>query len=159
MPELHERKTFKKGTVIFREGDLGNAMYDIRWGTVGVYSKYGTPEQKKLTDLGPGEYFGEMGLLEYLPRSATVVALEDKTQVIEITLDGFSEYFNKQPAKIVSIMEHLCQRLRLLTVDYVDACNVVDEVIGSKDAFRMLDAGLQKRMTAVSSKYRSASGR
>ena len=40
-----ETKTFKKGEVIFKQGDLSDCMYDILWGEVGIYANYGTPEE------------------------------------------------------------------------------------------------------------------
>ena len=83
------KATFKKGEIIFRQGEPGNCMYDIHWGRVGVYAEYGTANEKKLAELYPGDFFGEMGLLEQSPRSATVVALEDSTQVSAIMESDF----------------------------------------------------------------------
>ena len=52
--------SYKKGEIIFREGDPGNCMYDIFWGRVGVYTGYGTPQEKKLAELKTEDFFGEM---------------------------------------------------------------------------------------------------
>ena len=59
-----ETKTFKKGEVIFKQGDLSDCMYDILWGEVGIYADYGTPEEKLLTTLETERFFGEMGMIE-----------------------------------------------------------------------------------------------
>src|SRR6266850_1027047 len=57
------------GTVLFREGDRGQTMYVIRSGKVNISKRIGDSEIT-LAVLGPGEFFGEMALLEGLPRSA-----------------------------------------------------------------------------------------
>ena len=52
-----ETKTFKKGEIIFKQGDLSDCMYDILWGQVGIYADYGTPEEKLLTTLETERFF------------------------------------------------------------------------------------------------------
>ena len=81
MERKRDIQTYKKGQVIFKEGDKAECMYDIRWGSVGIYANYGTKEEKLLTKLSTEEFFGEMGLIDDQPRSATAVALEKDTRV------------------------------------------------------------------------------
>ena len=69
-------KSYDKGAVIFRQGDPGDCMYDIQFGKVGIFDHYGEPDEKKIADLYIDQIFGEMGLLDHAPRSATAVALE-----------------------------------------------------------------------------------
>ena len=40
-------QTYKKGQVIFKEGDKADCMYDIRWGSVGIYANYGTKQENR----------------------------------------------------------------------------------------------------------------
>ena len=87
-----EKQNFNKGEIIFKQGQFATTMYDICAGTVGIYAAYGTAEEKKLAELGEGEIFGEMGLIECYPRSATAVALKDGTLVQEINAQEFSEF-------------------------------------------------------------------
>ena len=68
-------KQFKKGDVIFHEGDIGNTLYQINEGKVDIYLCYGESDQKLLTELTPGKFFGEMAVIEAYPRSATAVAM------------------------------------------------------------------------------------
>ncbi|MBQ4293821.1 MAG: cyclic nucleotide-binding domain-containing protein [Lachnospiraceae bacterium] len=68
-------RQFDQGAVIFREKDPGDSLFLITDGSVGVYSGYGSDSEEKIAEIKAGEYFGEMGLLEGYPRSATVVAL------------------------------------------------------------------------------------
>lgn len=125
-------KTYKKNEIIFREGEEGKTMFDIWYGKVGIYSAYGTPEQKLLTILEDDAFFGEMGMIEELPRSATAVALEE-TQVQVISLDSFGEYLEKKPAKVMTILEHTSRRLRQLSYDYVEACAAIKEYVTAEE--------------------------
>ena len=116
---------YKRGTIIFREGDLGRCMYDIHYGTVGIYTEYGTPKEKCLTTLSSNKFFGELGMLNSILRTATVVVLEDDTMLESIYADDFEELFDKNPAKIEMIIKHLSYRIRRLTYQYMDACKIV----------------------------------
>ena len=124
-----ETKTFKKGEVIFKQGDLFDCMYDILWGEVGIYANYGTPEEKLLTTLETERFFGEMGMIEGRLRSATAVALEKDTRLKVITPESFDAYFKESPAKVLLIMQNLSNRIRELTHDYLEACQTVTESV------------------------------
>lgn len=67
-----ERRSFKEGETIFRAGDLADCAYLVVEGSVNVDLPSGRRKH-----LEPGEIFGEMGLLDNRPRSATVTAAED----------------------------------------------------------------------------------
>lgn len=117
---------FRKNETIFKEGDYPNCMYDIQTGSVGIYADYGEDSQKELAILHEGDFFGEIGLIDYCPRSATAIALEP-TSAKMITLDDFSTYMNENPAKVVTIMQHMGDRLRHLSNDYLAACKTIEE--------------------------------
>ena len=119
---------FDNGEVIFREGDPGTCMYYIGWGTVGIYSNYGNEDQKLLTTLQEDRFFGEMGLIEKLPRSATAVALENGTILTDITAENLDLIFEKSPEFIMRSLQHISSRLRQLTRDYVKACRTVSRM-------------------------------
>ena len=150
------KAVFKKGEVIFRQGDPGNCMYDILWGSVGVYAEYGTPNEKKLAELRHGDFFGEMGLLEQSPRSATVVALENDTQVSVIMESDFRDYFAENPAKVFTIMQTLSQKLRRTTQDYLDVCRTVYETVeGEKKGGEPRSEELEQSLLAIYNSYLS----
>ncbi len=113
-------KTFRKKEIIFKKGDFELFMYAIESGEVGIYADYGTENERLLTTLYTGDTFGEMGLIESKPRSATAVALE-KTKVTVIDIEGFGEYFKDKPAKIVQILQKMSARIRELTEAYMQA--------------------------------------
>ena len=119
--------TFNRDQVIFRQGSFANSMYDITAGKVGVYTDYDTDSQKLLAVLEAGQTLGEMGMLEVYPRSATAVAQEDGTVLVEITEDELSDYFRNKPEKLLAIMKLLSQRIRETNEKYIDACRAVYE--------------------------------
>ena len=110
------------GTVIFREGDPANCMYDIHFGSVGIYAAYGTPDEKLMTELGVDQFFGEMGLVAGEPRSATAVVLSDNTTLEIIDMEELKALMEKNPPEVWAIVSHLSGRLRKLTRNFMDAC-------------------------------------
>ena len=115
-------EVYKAGQIIFREGDIGNYMYAIQSGSVGVYTNYGTALEKKLTTLYTNAFFGEMGMIDHEVRSATAVVEEDGTTLETIDEGMLVDLFKTNPAEVDMILNHLCNRLRRLTQDYVKAC-------------------------------------
>ncbi len=123
---------YKPGEIIFREGEKSGCMYDIKRGSVGIYSDYGKPTQKLLTKLSDEEFFGEMGLLDNEVRSATAVAL-DESSIEVLRMENITGMFKERPAKVMMILQHLTQRLRKLTIDYLRACKTAAEILDTKD--------------------------
>ena len=75
------RKTFGAGEIIFREGDKGDAAYMIVAGRCRAYRDVSGVEET-LSVMEPGDAFGEMALILYEPRAASVVALEECTVLV-----------------------------------------------------------------------------
>lgn len=119
--------TYHTGDVVFRERDHADCMYCIHMGRLGVFKDYDTPKQRKLTELTTDMFFGEMGLFEGLHRTATVVALEDDTEVEAIREQDLAALFEKNPGKVLMILQHLSGRLRQMTKDYLKACAALAE--------------------------------
>jgi len=124
-------ESYKKGTVIFKEGEIGKCMYIVYGGDVGIYSNYGAANQIKLTDIYPVACFGEMGMIAGDPRSATAVAETDETFVEIINPEDLEELFRTTPVKVEMILKHLSYRLRMLTYDYLTACKEINELFNS----------------------------
>ncbi len=80
--------SYKQGEVIFREGEVGDALYIIRTGFVKVTKKHGDKEQI-IAYLPLGNYFGEMALLEDEKRTATISAFT-KVEVIQVLREDFN---------------------------------------------------------------------
>ena len=97
-------------------------MYAVYGGSVGIYSNFGTTQETKLTTLYSDSFFGEMGLIENEKRSATAVAEEDGTILEVIRADQLESLFKANPVKVDMILSHVSHRLRILTRDYIQAC-------------------------------------
>ena len=124
-------ETYDKGTVIFKEGEIGKCMYIVYGGMVGIFKNYGDPKQVKLTDLYPVSFFGEMGMIADEARSATAVAEMDETFVEIIRPEGLENLFRESPVKVEMILKHLSYRLRMLTYDYLTACKEINDLYNS----------------------------
>ncbi len=98
------------GTVLFREGDAGRTMYVIRAGKVNIW-KHISESEITLAVLGPGEFFGEMALLEGLPRSAGATVIDDAL-LIELEGAAFETLVRKNAEIAVRLMRRLSSRLR-----------------------------------------------
>ena len=112
-----KERIFSKNEVVFHEGDRAEHFYQVKKGLAGVYANYGQADQRKLTEVKPGSYFGEMAIIDVWPRSATVVA-EEELHTIELNGSELNEYFGKEPDKILTLMNQLGDRIRELTADY-----------------------------------------
>ena len=129
---MNNTMAFDRGAVIFREGDPGDCMYELESGGIGIYHDYGGPHEKQIAALYNGsdiKVFGEMGLLEHAPRSATAVVLEKDTIVTRVSEEDFNAYFEKNPAKVLDLMQQMCNRLRRTTQDYINAAHTVYETV------------------------------
>ena len=119
--------TFNKNQIIFCQGENASVMYDIISGKIGIYTDYQTDKENKIAELEAGEVFGEMGLIEYWPRSATAVALEDGTVLTELGESDLKEYLKDKPEKLLVVMRQLSRRIRETTQNYVNICRTVNE--------------------------------
>ena len=117
--------TYAKGDIIFRQGDTAAVMYDIISGKVGIFSGYQTEQEEKVAELAAGQVFGEMGMIEIYPRSATAVALEDGVVLAEIGEADLEAYFKGKPDQLLQLMRQLSERIRETTKKYVDVCGTV----------------------------------
>ena len=98
------------GEHVFREGDLGTEMYIIHSGQVEIVKRVGEQEQQ-LALLEKGDFFGEMSLLEELPRAASARALTD-AKLLEINGSTFDRMLRNNPEIAVRMMRKLSRRLR-----------------------------------------------
>lgn len=98
------------GEFIFREGDLGTEMFIIHEGRVGIFQQVGT-EETQLALFEKGDFFGEMSLLEDLPRTASAKALTE-VKLLQINGATFSQMLRDHPEIAIRMMRKLSRRLR-----------------------------------------------
>lgn len=109
--------TAPPGAVILSEGESSRTFYLIGQGAVRVCKHFGQPAEVELARLGSGEFFGEMCILETLPRSATVQTVEPSTFLTLSSMD-FLHLYNQMPREygilVLNLARDLSRRLRRL---------------------------------------------
>jgi CRP/FNR family transcriptional regulator, cyclic AMP receptor protein len=101
-----KRTSRRAGTVLAREGEAGVGFFLILEGTAEV-----TIGGKRRSTLGPGEFFGEVALLDGGPRSATVTATSN-VELLGVTEWVFRGLLHEQPTIAVKVLQTLAGRLR-----------------------------------------------
>lgn len=99
-----------KGDYIFREGDEGDEMYIIQTGRVSIH-KVIAGKKAPISVLEKGDFFGEMSVLERLPRTADAEALED-ADLITINSQTFGEMIRSNPEIAVRMLRKYSMRMR-----------------------------------------------
>jgi len=103
-------RTFEEGYVIVSEGDETKEMFIIQMGQVAIEKNHqGKP--LRLRVLEKGDFFGEISLMEGLPRSATVRALT-KTKVLVLHSGSFMMKLRRDPTFAFEMINQLCHRIR-----------------------------------------------
>jgi CRP/FNR family transcriptional regulator, cyclic AMP receptor protein len=105
-------RSYPADTVLFEEHDPGSRLYVIRSGRVKIFRRVANREVV-LAVLGAGEFFGEMALLENLPRSASAQTMEETT-IIEVDAQTFEDMIRSNIEIAVRIMRKLASRVREL---------------------------------------------
>lgn len=103
-------KSCPKNMLLLSEGDLTDCLYVIVSGRVKVYRKDEDGKEVILAMLGPGEYFGEMALLDNEPRSASIIT-RTACELLMIPKDDFMKIFSLYPAAL-SLLKGMSHRLR-----------------------------------------------
>jgi CRP/FNR family cyclic AMP-dependent transcriptional regulator len=107
---LLRRMTIRAGDTLFREGDEGMTLYIIHQGRIKI-SMSKMLDKLTLAILGPGEFLGEMALLDGQPRSADAVALEE-TQLYALNRKDFLAFLMNNDNAVYNILNALSMRLR-----------------------------------------------
>jgi len=106
-------RQFSKGHVIVKEGDQALGFYLISSGRAEVVKGAEKPKPRVLSTLGPGDFFGEMALIDGYLRSASVRALED-TECLVLSRWDFLAELRTSPYIAVQMLPILSRRLREL---------------------------------------------
>jgi CRP/FNR family transcriptional regulator, cyclic AMP receptor protein len=109
--DLTRERTFPKGSVILFEHDPGDSLYVVRSGRVKVVLVGEDGREVILGVLGVGEHFGELSLIDELPRSAHVIAMEDASLIV-LRSDDFRRRVESSSAVAWALLRELSRRLR-----------------------------------------------
>lgn len=99
-------KTVQKGQKLVEKGERGTGFYLILEGRAEVVS-----DGEKLADFGPGDFFGELAVIDGAPRTADVVAAAD-TKCVVVSQWAMRSIISTHPEIALSMLEELVRRLR-----------------------------------------------
>jgi signal transduction histidine kinase len=103
---------------LFQEGDVGDGIYVVAEGQVQISAVIGNGERRVLSRVRPGEFFGEMAVLDNEPRSATATT-EQPTKVFFIPRETLLKMLEKSPRLAVSLVREFSLRMRDFNRQYI----------------------------------------
>jgi len=110
---------YAAGDVLFVEGSTADRFYIVIEGRVEVWKNFYDPKPDLLAVHGPGHFFGEMALVDELPRSATVVA-KDPVRVLYLYRDDFRRLIKERSSIALSVMTSISFMVRSSNEVFVD---------------------------------------
>ena len=105
------RNTYPRHTILVREGDPGDRFFMLRKGRAKVYLGASNGREVILAILGPGDFFGEMAMIDEEPCSANVMSLE-ASEFVSIGKAEFQQAITSSPEMAMRLLKALSRRLR-----------------------------------------------
>lgn len=131
-------REFRAGEAIFHQGDPGHVLYLVESGQVRIFVNGIDGHETSVVLYGrPGEIFGELAIIDGLPRSASAVAVMD-TVVHTLSRDRFREYMRRWPQLALNFMQTLTKKVRYST-HQVDS--LASMAISQRLARKLLELG------------------
>lgn len=109
--QLLENVDSKAGTSLFRAGDKGDALYVIERGKIRISVRTPDGREMTLTELGRGDFFGELALLDGRPRSADALVADDARLAV-LSREHFLSFVSTNPNVALELLTALANRLR-----------------------------------------------
>jgi CRP-like cAMP-binding protein len=107
-------RRFRRGETVFHVGDPGDALFIVMSGSIKIVLPAETGDEAILATLRPGDFFGELALLDGAPRSATAIAIEP-TETYVLPRDRFRELIATEPLMREALLATLAAEVRRLT--------------------------------------------
>lgn len=104
-------RQFRRGDIIFQKDEPGQSLFIIGTGSVRIYVPSSHGADLTLAVMGPGDFFGDLSLLDGGPRSASAVALSD-TAAYALERSDFVSLMRSRPEAALAVLEVVAQRLR-----------------------------------------------
>jgi CRP/FNR family transcriptional regulator, cyclic AMP receptor protein len=127
------------GEAVFREGDIAREMFVVLGGECEVLKRGKHGAEARVALLGPGDWFGEMSILDVQPRSATVIAVAP-ARLIKITSEALDNLYRRDLKSYslitLNIARELSRRLRVADGIIADMANVFEEYVVSSRKHR-----------------------
>jgi CRP-like cAMP-binding protein len=131
--ERVRRRRYPKGATVFVEGDPGTGLYAVERGRVAITRTSAEGKELVFAVRGPGEFFGDMALLDGEPRSADAVTVEE-CWLLLLHRDDFLKFLEGHPKATARLLVVLSRRLRDVMqqqeeVSFLDAAGRVAGVL------------------------------
>lgn len=107
-------RSYAKNSVVIAEGDCSDSLYIVRQGRIRIYISDNNGREMLLNELGSGDYFGELSLIDHEPRSASAITLCD-CEVSVIASHDFMQCLYNNPEMAACLLQVLAKRLRVAT--------------------------------------------
>lgn len=107
-------RSFAPNTIVVNEGDEGGSLFVVQSGALKVFLTDDVGREVTLSLLDPGDYFGELALLDDAPRSASVISLT-RSELLQIPRAAFLALIDAHPACMHVVVRNLVGRIRSLT--------------------------------------------
>jgi len=153
-----EDKCYAESQTVFAEGDPGDSMYFILEGCVRIEKRAQAAgaANKTLAVLEPGDYFGEMALLDQKPRSASAVAM-GATRILRLSKAAFDQIQGKSGVAGTSVLFAMIrtsgERIRRLSAQLVVYDEVGKAIGEARDLQTLLDVILQQLSSATNADW------
>lgn len=105
------RRRYSRGETVFSQGDQGDALYAVASGRVRISATAAAGQEVFLSIMEPGATFGEIAVIDDLPRTAGATALDDATLYV-IRRTDFLGLLDSEPGLAVHLLKLMCTRLR-----------------------------------------------
>lgn len=106
-------QSFRAGETVFAQGSSGEFMYVVVTGKVEI-RQTSESGSRTMAELGPGEMFGEMAIVDSGVRMASAIAMTDVTQLVAIDQARFVYLTSQQPVFALTVMRVMAERIRAL---------------------------------------------
>ena len=125
------------GEIVFVTGDPGDSMYVIRTGEVEVFFKDDTGAKVVLETMGPGDFFGELSLLDSGPRTASAVVTRD-VEALRVDRRDLDQLLKLQPGSALELLTAMGRRMRVTAelLRHTASRNVNQEVADQRTAIQ-----------------------
>jgi len=106
-----DQVNYQAGETIFNEHDLGDGLYVLETGSVRIWVMDEDVAEVTLAELKPGDFFGELAVLDRGERSSTATALTD-THLHKLSSDAFQQFLIDHPDAAIDVIVEIAQRMR-----------------------------------------------
>jgi serine phosphatase RsbU (regulator of sigma subunit) len=103
---------YSTGTLLLREGDVGDEMFIVLSGSIAIIKAMGTPDERLVGLRGPGEFIGEMSLLNQDRLRTASVRVHEDAQALKLTRADFDALLYRYPSMAYAMLQALSVRLR-----------------------------------------------